>query len=102
MKARRLFIAQTSIAGLGLLAGQLVSAEASMVSESDPMAQQLNFVNDAKKIKKANAPTFEAGQRCGVCQLYQGAAGSTAAPCPIFSGKQVPAIGWCNAFVKKA
>lgn len=102
MNSRRLFIAQTSIAGLGLVVGPIAWAQAVMVSESDPMAKQLNFVTDAAKVKKANAPTFRPGQKCGTCQLFQGGGGSAEGPCAIFSGKQVPAAGWCSAFVKKA
>jgi hypothetical protein len=102
MKDRRLFLAQTTIISLGIVGSRLLQAQPAMVSESDPMAKQLNFVTNATKVDKQKATTYQPGQKCGGCQLFQGAAGAAAAPCAIFSGKQVPATGWCSAYAKKS
>lgn len=73
-----------------------------MVGETDANAQQLGYVADAAKANKSKFPSYQAGQKCSGCQLYQGKSGSTAGPCTLFAGKQVAAGGWCSAFAKKA
>lgn len=73
-----------------------------MVDEKDAQAVSLGYVADASKVDKAKFASFQAGQACSNCALYQGAAGSTAGGCGIFAGKQVAAAGWCSAYAKKA
>ncbi len=102
MNTRRQFITKASLGGLGLVAASLARADAPMVSPADPAAKQLNYVEDATKVDKAKAPTYQPGQKCGTCNLFQGAAGAAHAPCAIFAGKMVPAGAWCSAYSKKA
>jgi hypothetical protein len=73
-----------------------------MVDEKDAQAVSLGYVADASKVDKAKFASYQAGQACSSCALYQGAAGSTAGGCGIFAGKQVAAAGWCSAYAKKA
>jgi len=96
MTSRRRFLAIIPLAG----AATLTRAQGA-VDPKDPTAAGLGFVTDATKADKAKFPKYAAGQTCGTCALYQGAAGSATGACPIFGNKQVPAAGWCNAYVKK-
>lgn len=73
-----------------------------MVDEKDPQAVSLGYVADATKADKTKFATYQAGQACASCMLYQGAAGATAGGCGIFAGRQVPSTGWCSAYNKKA
>lgn len=98
--SRRTFIQLIPVAGVLLMAG---SARATTtVDEKDPTAVSLGYVADAAKVNKTKYASYAAGQRCGTCALYQGAANSAAGPCPIFAGKQVASKGWCSAYAKKA
>ena len=99
MTSRRQFIQIVPVVGGALLASRL--ALAADVDVKDPQAVALGYVPDATKADKAKFPKYAAGQTCGTCALYQGAAGSATGACPIFGNKQVPAAGWCNAYVKK-
>jgi High potential iron-sulfur protein len=78
------------------------AATGAMVDEKDAQAVSLGYVADASKVDKAKFASYQAGQACSSCALYQGAAGSTAGGCGIFAGKQVAAAGWCSAYAKKA
>ena len=71
-----------------------------LVDEKEPQAVALSYVNDTTKIDKTKFPKFEAGQQCGNCSLYQGAA-EAQGPCPLFPGKHVASKAWCSAWVKK-
>jgi hypothetical protein len=100
MSNRREFIAQIGLGGSALLAGNVMAADAPMVSDADGKA--LGYVADAAKADKVKFPKFAAGQNCTTCALFQGKAGAAAGPCPLFAGKQVAAKGWCSAYAKKA
>lgn len=102
MNSRRQFIRLAAASGAIALASRPALAAAPMLDEKDPQAAALGYVADATRANKAKYATYAPGQMCSGCQLYQGAAGSAAGPCPIFGGKQVAAKGWCSAFVKKA
>ena len=58
----------------------LARADAAPVDPKDPTAVQLGYVTDATKADKAKIPKYAAGQECGNCGLYQGAAGSAQGP----------------------
>lgn len=73
------------------------AAEAPLVTEDDPTAKQLKYVNDAHKASGAKP-----GSTCANCALYQGAAGSAQGGCPLFPGKQVKSTAWCNSWAPKA
>lgn len=101
MTARRQFIQWIPAAGLAAWAGRHAQAQ-TKVSEKDPQAVALGYVEDATKADKAKFKTYAAGQKCGNCQLFQGKAGDAAGNCPLFAGKQVAGKGWCSAWAKKA
>lgn len=73
-----------------------------MLDEADAAAVALGYMADSARIDKARFPNHAATQLCANCTLYQGAAGAEAGPCPLFTGKQVSAKGWCASYVKKA
>jgi len=98
---RRVFLMQAAIGGLGMGATSVVLAQA-MVAETDPQATALAYKADATKVDKSKQPKYAAGQVCGNCALFQGAASAAAGGCPLFAGKQVSAKGWCSAYAKKA
>jgi hypothetical protein len=103
MTSRRQFIQIIPFAGAALLATR--GAHAAMVDEKDAQAVALGYVADASKVNKAKYKQFAAGQNCGNCALYQGAAGDATAAvggCALFPGKQVASAGWCSAYAKKA
>ena len=73
---------------------------ADKVSESDPMAKSLGYVEDAAKADQAKRGGTD--RFCHNCQLYSGKAGEASGSCSLFQGKLVTANGWCSAWVKKA
>ncbi len=99
MTSRRTFLSLVPVASLGV--STLARADATPVDPNDAAAKQLGFTLDATKADKTKFPKYAAGQDCGSCVLYQGAAGSASGPCPIFQNKIVPSKGWCSAYVKK-
>jgi len=72
------------------------------LSEDDPQAKALSYVDDASDINAERFPQFEAGQLCSNCALYLGEDGSMSGPCSIFPGKSVQASGWCSVYAPKA
>jgi hypothetical protein len=104
MKAsRRTFIlTSVGVASTFALGSRTAFADAPKVDEGDPTAQALGYKADASKVDKAKYAKYAAGQDCSNCQFYQGKPTDAFAPCPMFSGKQVSAKGWCSAYVKKA
>jgi hypothetical protein len=99
MTSRRRFISLIPAASLGV--ASMARADAGPVDPKDPTAVQLGYVTDATKADKAKFPKYAAGQDCSTCGLYQGAAGSSQGPCPIYQNKIVQAKAWCSAWVKK-
>ena len=99
MTTRRHFIALLPLVGVTTWA----DAQAPVpLDPKDPQAAALGYTPDATKADKVKYPKYVAGQACGNCALYQGAAGSASGPCPIYAGKAVASKGWCSAYVKKA
>ncbi|MEJ0003171.1 MAG: high-potential iron-sulfur protein [Pararobbsia sp.] len=97
---RRSFLIQS--AGLvSALALARTASAAEPVADTDPTAQALGYKADASKVDKTKFARYVAGQKCGNCALYQGAAGAKSGPCPMFGGKLVDTDGWCNAYSKK-
>jgi hypothetical protein len=99
-ESRRRLLKDMAI-GLALapLAGlrQARAAGNPLVTADDPTAKALHYVSDASK-----SPDAKPGSHCGVCQLYQGAAGSSQGGCLLFPGKDVMATGWCASWTAKA
>ena len=74
------------------------AADLPHVSESDPTAKALGYVEDAST---TNDPKHKAGDNCANCQFYSGAA-TGYGPCQLFPGKSVAAKGWCVSHAAKA
>lgn len=73
------------------------AADLPHVSESDPTAKALAYVEDAGK---STNPKHKAGDVCANCQFYSG--GPTGyGPCQLFPGKSVNAKGWCVSHTPK-
>ena len=96
MTSRRRFIAIVPMLG----AAALARAQTPLVDPKDSQAVALGYTPDATKVDKAKYPKYAAGQACGGCALYQGAAAASG-PCPLYPGKAVLAKAWCSAFVKR-
>jgi hypothetical protein len=72
------------------------------LDEKDVMAVALGFVADSTQADIKKYPKHSDEQKCGNCHLFGAAAGSATGPCAIFSGKYVPAAGWCVSWDKRA
>jgi hypothetical protein len=97
MKAsRRSFLIASVGIGPALILAQRAAAE--QLSESDPQARSYGYQADASKVDKAQYSTYQAGQECANCSLYQGKAGEPSGGCVLFGTKQVAAHGWCSAY----
>lgn len=102
LESRRRFlkIAAGTAAG-AVIAGALPTARAAdlpHVSESDPTAKALDYVEDASKSKN---PKHKPGQVCANCQFFGGKGTSGYGPCQLFPGKAVNAKGWCVSHTAK-
>ncbi|GLQ89615.1 high-potential iron-sulfur protein [Dyella flagellata] len=67
------------------------------VSDADPTAKALGYVEDASKTTDAK---HKPGDSCANCQFYTAAA-SGYGPCQLFPGKAVSAKGWCISHTAK-
>lgn len=76
------------------------SANAKLVSETDPQAKSLAYVHDASKVDAKANPMYKPGQKCLNCIQYPAKTGPEG-PCNIFPGKVVKAEGWCKVWVLK-
>ncbi|RKP55675.1 high-potential iron-sulfur protein [Pararobbsia silviterrae] len=99
MKAsRRSFMILGASAAASLAYARLARADAQRLSESDPNAKQLGYVEDASKVDKGRYSNYAAGQECSNCSLYQGQPGDDAGGCTLFGAKRVAAHGWCSSY----
>jgi hypothetical protein len=87
--ARRVLLQRVA---LGLSVTALASAADPLLSEQDPEAKKVHYVEDAGRAKEA-----QAGSNCSNCSIYS-AMGDTQGSCTLFKGKRVKAAGWCNAW----
>ncbi len=71
------------------------------LEEADPLAQALGFHRDTTRVDARKHPQHRPDQHCAACALYQGGPSDPEAPCTVFTGKLVPARGWCTAFARK-
>lgn len=95
---RRAFLINASTGSLLICATANVAAQ-DMLSENDTQATALGYKSDANNVDKSTQPKYAAGQACSNCALYR-PSGSTAGMCTLFTGKQVSAKAWCNAWAK--
>jgi len=108
-QSRRRFLALAGVTGAAVLAGIRPSpglaqagAGSPHLSESDPTAKALGYVEDASKVDKTKFPSYKAGAHCATCNFFQGKPADAYAPCQIFPGKSVAAKGWCASHSPKA
>ena len=78
------------------------SAQSTELKESDQEAVAFEYRADASKVDKNKSPKYANGQTCSNCSLFFSEAGSKLGGCQLFLGKDVAAIGWCNAWETKA
>lgn len=105
-QARRRFLKLATAGVVAVpLGGMLVMRRAAaqeQLREDDELAQQLGYHADAGAVDPADWPTYEDGQLCANCQLFEGTEDDELAPCQIFGGQLVAAAGWCSAWVERA
>jgi hypothetical protein len=102
LESRRRFLkVAAGTATAAVLVGSLPrlarAADLPHVSESDPTAKALAYVEDASK---STNPKHKAGDACANCQFYSGGP-SGYGPCQLFPGKSVNAKGWCVSHTPK-
>ncbi len=83
-------------------AAPAAAGELTPLTEDDPQARALAYVNDASTVDGAAYPQYQAGQACANCVLFQGSEGDAMAACSIFPGRLVDARGWCSVYAPKA
>jgi hypothetical protein len=97
--SRRHFLLLGMSVGSSLVLPQAAFADTpNRLSEADPKAQAVGYVEDASKVDKAKFPSFAAGQTCANCSLFQGTAKDAYGGCTLFGDKQVAAPGWCSSY----
>jgi hypothetical protein len=69
------------------------SDESPILSETDPAAKAVHYVEDASGAKDARP-----GANCLNCSVYSGASGAPQGSCALFPGKLIKAAGWCSAW----
>lgn len=87
------------VPALGLI-GNTGAAPADLppLDPKDPMAVTLGFVDNASKVDAAANPRYAPGQTCVNCQQFLGKPSDARGGCVLFSGKSVPAGGWCKVW----
>jgi hypothetical protein len=108
-RSRRSFLALAGVTGAAALVGirpALTSAQGGAqlphLSEADPTAKALGYVEDASKVDKTKFPSYKAGAHCATCNFFQGKPNDPYGPCQIFPGKAAAAKGWCASHSPKA
>lgn len=103
VESRRRFLkVAAGTAAVAVVAGSLPrfarAADLPPVTDADPTAKALAYVEDASKSTNAK---HKAGDDCTNCQFYSG--GPTGrGPCQLFPGHSVNAKGWCVSHSPKA
>ena len=97
---RRTFLMTLAAGSAALTTAQQAMAQAKL-SETDPQAVALGYVENATKADTKKYPKYAAGQTCSNCALYQAKATDPMGGCPLFGTKQVAGKGWCSAWAKK-
>lgn len=97
MKRRR-FIRLACMSGLipliNLSPDAAVAAPTGEVSVSEPLAQQLNYVLDARDAKAH--PKFKEGSDCANCMFFKPELNDG---CVLFGNRTVRKEGWCQSWV---
>lgn len=98
---------KTALAGLvalpaaGLVREAAAQAALPHLSEKDPAAVALGYVNDSKTVDAAKNPMHKAGADCANCIQLMGKEGDEWRPCNLFPGKLVHKDGWCKVWALK-
>jgi hypothetical protein len=72
------------------IVGTTANASAAQLSGDDATAKSVGYISKSSQNE----------ERCGTCALYKG--GSEASGrCPLFTSKEVNAVGWCKFWVVK-
>jgi hypothetical protein len=98
---RRDFIVAGIGSAVGLCAALAASRDAradDKLSESDPAAKAVGYVNVAAKADKGHFPSYKDGQTCSNCSLFQGNPTDAWGGCTLFGTKQVAGGGWCSSY----
>lgn len=97
MNHRRLFLALPVVL-CSVIRPHPANAQSTVLQESDPEAGALAYKADAATVDRVKNPKFQPGQACATCSLFVPEAGSPTGGCQLILGKDVAAIGWCNAW----
>ena len=101
-KISRRTLIQHALAGIAAVpAAALVAREAAaeeLITPTDPTAQTLGYVADARTVNPKLNPTYKPGQTCANCLQYTGKPGAATGGCNIFPNKLVHAKGWCRVW----
>lgn len=71
------------------------------LTEDDPQAKSLAYVEDATSVDTSQQARYEDGQACSNCALFIAMGDSARGACSIFPGKSVNANGWCSVYAAK-
>lgn len=99
LSRRDLIAFASALGGLGWIARAHADT---LLKETDQEAIAMDYRADASKVDATRLSKFKPGQTCANCSLYAGDKGAASGPCGLFMFKDVTAIGWCNAWEKKA
>ncbi|HEV2701737.1 MAG TPA: high-potential iron-sulfur protein [Steroidobacteraceae bacterium] len=78
---------------LDTLAQAAQSAGLTPLDVKDSAASALGFVTDAAGA--TSNPMYKKGQRCATCLHYLGQPNDATGGCNLYTGRSVPANGWC-------
>ena len=86
---------RTLVLGMSLapIGAPAVPAEPPLISENDPAAKMVHYIEDARRASGATD-----GATCASCSLYSGGGGADRGSCTLFPGKLVRAAGWCSSW----
>ncbi|MEM7282876.1 MAG: high-potential iron-sulfur protein [Pseudomonadota bacterium] len=96
MKRRTFIVGMAATVGGSALAPLKAKEELPRLSESDPSAQALKYIEGA-----SSSESVPKNQFCYNCKLYVGAKEDEWAGCQIFPGKQVAGKAWCSVWQAK-
>ncbi len=65
----------------------------------DSAASALGFVTDAPSA--SSNPLYKKGQKCATCVHFLGQPTDAAGACNIYTGRSVPANGWCAGWSQR-
>lgn len=101
IESRRRFLQLVTVAVGGACLGSLSmlarAGDLPHLTDADPTAKAMDYVEDAGGSKNA---LYRAGSVCASCQFYHGPDVGYGT-CQLFPGKAVNAKGWCSSYTPK-